>query len=887
MKATLVFLTLLAASSALAGQGVVLSPGQILTFPINNSAPYTSISSSRVELRIHNWAQAGSFTNVVSLPGLQVRFSGTGYPSPLVVTDWLDSFTEGQGNSISLNIVGMSDVILRVQRDTAAMTFNVQVWSANGTGATLTASLPIDAIGIATLPTQAQFGDLLTNGILDYLRWYSAAVPVATGPASTPGGDLADFELERNLTDASAQHSVVAATLPLAYSGAPLYGPVCSQGPQRILRAGVPQVLHSSGSYSLNGNPQLSYKWTQVSGPNTLVWNSTTSATPTITGLEFGSYTIKLTVTDSSGQSSANTIKYGSVNTDSKDVVITQNHAISAVFGPMLRLGASPWPYFDTSHQQLADFFGGLQSTDYLDVWNTAQAGTITVTNGSATVTGVNTTFQSTFCGGGNFGVNGASVIVWYPVPNSPGQFGRAPYGVASCESDTSLTLGLAFVAAPSAGNLSYAFMDNNKIGTWINGSSNANYYDNVMAFYNLYYRSGLDDYLNYARTLADRWYSMPWFDQGRASQFGFTTLLPRMQALTGLMLRALDGHPDYWPGIEQYLAWDYAFVNNPPIGGYALGDIREEGYATAYLALASMLDQTPGYAAIAKTELQTAITNVWAPAVQPSGNWVNSTNGYSSWNGGAGTVSVVNGSTTVTGTNTNWQQAWFTGNAFWTADPNGVTHGDTTSYIATFVSPNQLTLNIPYQGPSASGRGWEANSLVGVGTQPFMLGVVGQALHFANEANADSRLPALLTGVQQWLATEGYRPDSRGLWYGRTFPNCEPISPNNAPCSGGTVEQSRFLAGEIIGAVSAAYLNSGDPNIKAFGDNIFGAMFGGPTGGPDSDSTYINDIGPGGWATQTKYAKDFGFFFGFGGGPSWLAARLNPKAPGPVPHAR
>jgi hypothetical protein len=37
----------------------------------------------------------------------------------------------------------------------------------------------------------------------------------------------------------------------------------------------------------------------------------------------------------------------------------------------------------------------------------------------------------------------------------------------------------------------------------------------------------------------------------------------------------------------------------------------------------------------------------------------------------------------------------------------------------------------------------------------------------------------------------------------------------------------------------------------------------------------------------QVDYAKDFGFFYGFGGGPSWLAARLNPGAPANTPHQR
>jgi hypothetical protein len=421
--------------------------------------------------------------------------------------------------------------------------------------------------------------------------------------------------------------------------------------------------------------------------------------------------------------------------------------------------------------------------------------------------------------------------------------------------------------------------MNNSTISTWINGSSNVNYYDNVMAFYTLYYRSGIDDYLNYARNLADIWYTMPWFDQGRAALSGSSTLFPRLQSITGLVLRALDGQPSYWSGIEQYVNYDYGFANVPPAAGMALNDIREQGYATAFLALAALYDPTPANQATYVSELETVISNVWAPAAQPGGNWMNITDGNATWNGAAGTAIVQNGSNIVNGTNTAWEQDWFNQNSFWTADPNGVTNGDSIAYTATVLSPTQLSLNIPYQGANNSGRGWQANNLVGTGTQPFMLGVVGNSFYYAYLATGDARLPGYLTNIQNWLSTQGYRPDARGLWYGRVFPNCEPIAITNSNCSGGNVEQSRFLSGEVVGTLSAAYLISGNGAVATFGDNLYGAMFGGPTGGPDSDSTYVTDVAPGGWAMQNNLAKDFGFFFGFGGGSTWPAARLGTSA--------
>jgi hypothetical protein len=49
----------------------------------------------------------------------------------------------------------------------------------------------------------------------------------------------------------------------------------------------------------------------------------------------------------------------------------------------------------------------------------------------------------------------------------------------------------------------------------WSQMGAPANYYDNVAAYYALYYRSGIDDYLTAARKLADRFWESPPIDQG------------------------------------------------------------------------------------------------------------------------------------------------------------------------------------------------------------------------------------------------------------------------------------------------------------------------------------------------------------------------------------
>ncbi len=840
------------------------------TNSLSLSAPSQSVQSFRLEFRFHNAQvalQALDTANLLQLPqGFLIRFMGPSYDGSFSLQDNLDGFTSGQGNIIYFNLSGRSDVIFRMQRDAATSAFTAEMWNGDGTGY-VKGSLNIDTINPLVLPSAAFIGGSGTECALDYVRLFRGLTQLGTLPFGEGTATLLDLEFENNLLDSSRNNAHVTPAGTISYVASPSYPPYVSQGIERTL-TGSSAPLDGSQCFPLNNtNKPLTYLWSQVSGPTALSWSSTTAVQPTISGMTFGSYVIDLTVTDSSGVAATSTLKYGDVAVDSTGHVVPPSAAITTIFGPMMPWGVNAWPYFETQHKVMADFFGGLQSTLYADVWDTALAGTITVTNGSATVTGVGTSFLSTFCAGGTQGYNDATVVAWYPVSGSPGTFGRRGYAVSSCQSNTSLTLVRPWITSSSASGISYSYMDNGSIGTWTGGSNNANYYDNVLAFYNLYYRSGIDDYQGYAQTLADRWWTMPWIDEGRdcSDGDGTTCLFPRLQGVAGLITRALDGRPDMWPGLRALIDWDYSFTDIPSVG-----DLREDSYATAYVALAALLDPNVAVQPKWSAAVTEVIDTLWAPNVLAAGNWTNPSYGYATWNGSSGTVTVTNGSTTVIGSGTQWQSSWFSGNAVWTADSN-LTDGDAVAYTATVISPTQLTLNVPYQGPTQTGRGWESNNLVGFGTQPYQLGETGTAFRYAYLATGDSRLPGYLAGIMNWFQTEGYRPDARGLWYGRVFPNCEPISSNNEWCSGGDVEQSRYLAGQIVAAASEAYALTPTTTLQQFGDNIYSAMFGG-AGGPGSDGTYVTDIATGGWAMQTDLAKDFGFFYGFGFGSAWPA---------------
>ena len=189
--------------------------------------------------------------------------------------------------------------------------------------------------------------------------------------------------------------------------------------------------------------------------------------------------------------------------------------------------------------------------------------------------------------------------------------------------------------------------------------------------------------------------------------------------------------------------------------------------------------------------------------------------------------------------------------------------------------SPTQLMLDRPYQGATATGKKWQLANLCGPGTQPFMVGVAASAWSYAFKADANPMYRDLLFGATAWIRQNGVQASTRGLYYGRGYPNCEPISDNLKNCSynslnRGSVEESRFLNGEVLGALASAYEMTSDPGLKQSADDLFGAVFG-KEGGPAADSVFVSLLDQ---SRSGSAPKNFGFFFGAGNASSWPALR-------------
>eukprot|EP00697_Spironema_sp_BW2_P009180 gnl/Spiro4/23995_TR11885_c0_g1_i1.p2 gnl/Spiro4/23995_TR11885_c0_g1~~gnl/Spiro4/23995_TR11885_c0_g1_i1.p2 ORF type:complete len:126 (+),score=5.14 gnl/Spiro4/23995_TR11885_c0_g1_i1:103-480(+) len=112
-------------------------------------------------------------------------------------------------------------------------------------------------------------------------------------------------------------------------------------------------------------------------------------------------------------------------------------------------------------------------------------------------------------------------------------------------------------------------------------GNGTPNFYDEVLANYALYFRSGYGPALEAARKLGDYWLFQPQIDEGWVSSF------PRNMSIAGTVAGAvLDSRTQNWYGIRQMAAR----------GIYAIGsscddDVRETGYQLMWLAFAAMFD--------------------------------------------------------------------------------------------------------------------------------------------------------------------------------------------------------------------------------------------------------------------------------------------------------
>ena len=218
--------------------------------------------------------------------------------------------------------------------------------------------------------------------------------------------------------------------------------------------------------------------------------------------------------------------------------------------------------------------------------------------------------------------------------------------------------------------------------------------------------------------------------------------------------------------------------------------------------------------------------------------------------------------------------------------------------------SSTSVTLSHPWQGATGSSYYGYAGNISGYGQQPFMLGIKTYGMQLlANAANLPgmasyaASAQSLLTDALGWILQYGIDVPTLTTNYARVYGFCEPStiptdpsfdvrSPgcNYGSSNNGTVT-GREQDQELGNAIAAWYENNSTPQNKAFGDQLYGAVWGNQsfnTGGVywDANSDAMN-LGETNMNMGNVFGgKWYGFFAGVGNLSRWPAVRLGGVAP-------
>lgn len=468
-------------------------------------------------------------------------------------------------------------------------------------------------------------------------------------------------------------------------------------------------------------------------------------------------------------------------STAAQEMVSYPSQEVAFICGPQLRSNSplNPYPWFDSTATTKGASIGAALPTKAPRVLT----GTVSVNTNSSIVIGNGTRFLA------EIDPNG-------PAPYYDGWLQIVQGGVArevkvaSVQSNTQLTL----TAVWSFGSVSGAQADTYH---YHEGSLNYyhlegwNYYDTALALYINYYRTNDPAFLAHARKVADAWWSTSAINFG--TTFGGTSFPPRAQAYAGLMLRALDGKPEYWDYLYRHVQATLDQWVKQNRNAASIYDIREQGYPQLYAVLLARVlpDQYPLHpngTLVASTQTATdgaqkraalladvedLAVNFFGRLQKPDGSW--------RWDiPGEGVV--------------NTEQPFMTG-----------------LYLESVILLHQLSTN----------SNVKAN---------LLNQLTKSVTHLHNDAY-EKDAPVTNFPPYKWRATVYY-------WGGGTVtqPNLyNPPAPRTtacglSQCGENSVSVARHLNSTIHHAFGYAYLVTGDPQYRTMGDEMFGASFGDST---------------------------------------------------------
>ena len=289
-----------------------------------------------------------------------------------------------------------------------------------------------------------------------------------------------------------------------------------------------------------------------------------------------------------------------------RDLVQFPSPEVAFIIGPQLKAGSSlnPAPWFDqnslTRGVQLGEGFPASAPR------GTQLRGSVSVVQNSKEVVGQGTRFVADFPGAAN--------NYYVLITDAEGKV-HSHY-LASVQDDTHITLSAPWKQSNATGR-----QIAKKTGEEADAYVNLNYYDNALCQYINYYRTGDDRFLAYARKIADSWWKSPAIDGGSVKPE--ESYAPRNSSLSGLMLRALDGHPEMWPWILAYTryafdTWVYTRITYP---GIYYG-VRDPGYSLLYAANLARVHPDASVRKELRAKVLDAAVKYYARLQHPDGSW-------------------------------------------------------------------------------------------------------------------------------------------------------------------------------------------------------------------------------------------------------------------------
>ena len=272
-------------------------------------------------------ANAGS-AQTITLPTNSVTLTGSGSETNGTITGY--SWTQVSGPSTAVFSAASSATTSATSLVQGSYVFKLTVTDNSGVTASnnvtvtvnaapVTPGAPVANAGSAqtiTLPTNSVTltgSGSETNGTITGYSWTqtggpsTATIGSASSASTTVGGlEQGTYTFKLTVTDNSAV--TASATVTVTVNAASHLPPVAVPGPNQTVDQNVTSVqLDGSGSYSPNGTI-VAYDWAQISGLGGVTIANSTTATPSIYGLEPGTYTFQLTVTDNFGATATATM---------------------------------------------------------------------------------------------------------------------------------------------------------------------------------------------------------------------------------------------------------------------------------------------------------------------------------------------------------------------------------------------------------------------------------------------------------------------------------------------------------------------------------------------------------------------------------------------------